>query len=311
MGTALVIALCLRDDPPPPDSPDQPVTPRATLDELHEAIRHPVLWLLIAFLMLWNFSPLSMTVIYLHWTQTLGFSEVFYGHTVVWLGVGAMTASLGYGLYCRLVPRVVLMHMAIVLGIVATWAYGLVVDESTAGVVSALVGFTHMTATLILLDMAGQICPVRSAGTVFGVLMSVQNLSVMVAIWLGGQLYDTWLTALRSAERIPYPGGRQRPADRRLLVAASPAQTRNGCHRRSRRGHRPQNRRNDDLTRLMRPAWRRQISPADGRDAEFPHLSRDGRKVNGHGLEGHSLSRHGLERHGLESHRFGGRLAPE
>jgi MFS family permease len=192
-GVACLIASCLRNDPAPPDAFDHGMTARDTLDELADSLRHPVLWLLVAFLVLWNFTPLSMTVVYLYWTRALGFDEVFYGHTVVWLAVGAMTASLGYGLYCRRVTRSVLMHLSIVLGIAATWAYWTVFDRSTAGVVSALVGFAHMTATLILLDLAAQICPVRSAGTVFGVLMAVQNGSVLVATWLGGVLYDAWL----------------------------------------------------------------------------------------------------------------------
>ena len=193
-AVAWLITLCLRDDPPPPDGDDEPVTWRATLAELGESVRQPVLWLLVAFLVLWNFTPLSTTVVYLHWTRTLGFDEVFYGHTVVWLAVGSVAASLGYGLYCRRIARSTLMHLSIVLGIVATWAYGMVFDQSTAGAVSALVGFVHMTATLILLDLAAQICPVRSAGTVFGVLMAVQNASVLVATWLGGVCYDAWLT---------------------------------------------------------------------------------------------------------------------
>jgi MFS family permease len=198
-GVAWIIAACLRDDPSPPDAADQNVTWRETLDELSDSLHRPVLWLLVAFLVLWNFTPLSMTVVYLYWTRTLGFDEVFYGHTVVWLAVGAMSASIGYGLYCRLVPRAVLMHLSIVLGIAATWAYWTVLDRSSAGVVSALVGFAHMTATLILLDLAAQICPVRSAGTVFGVLMSVQNASVMAATWLGGELYDAWSTRFGAA----------------------------------------------------------------------------------------------------------------
>ncbi|HTU25837.1 MAG TPA: MFS transporter [Pirellulales bacterium] len=191
---AWMIACSLRDDPPPPDeAPSHGVTWRETRDEMLDAVRHPVLWLLIAFLVLWNFTPLSMTVVYLHWTRVLGFDEVFYGHTVVWLAAGAMAASLAYGLYCRRVTRAFLMHLSIVLGIAATWAYWMVWEPKTAGIVSALVGFTHMTATLILLDLAAQICPVRSAGTVFGVLMAVQNGSVMAATWWGGELYDAWL----------------------------------------------------------------------------------------------------------------------
>ena len=134
---------------------------RATLGELVRSMRRPTLWLLIAFLMLWNFTPLSMTIIYLHWTRTLGFDEVFYGRTVVWLAVGAMIASLGYGLYCRRIARTVLMHLSILLGIAATWAYAVVVDRQTACLIAALVGFAHMTATLILLDLSAQICPVR------------------------------------------------------------------------------------------------------------------------------------------------------
>ncbi len=195
-GVAWLIAAFLRDDPPPPDSADAPehvVTWRETRDELVTSVKQPVLWLLIAFLVLWNFTPLSMTVVYLHWTRTLGFDEVFYGHTVIWLAAGAMTASLGYGIYCRRVPRPILMHMAIVLGIAATWAYWTVFDQRSAGIVSALVGFTHMTATLILLDLSAQICPVRSAGTVFGVLMAVQNASVMAATWVGGVWYESWM----------------------------------------------------------------------------------------------------------------------
>ena len=168
------------------------MTWRETLDELSASIRQPVLWLLVAFLVLWNFTPLSTTVVYLYWTRTLGFDEVFYGNTVVWLAAGSMLASLGYGLYCRRLSRSVLMHLSIVLGIMAAVSYWLVFDRTTAGVVSGLVGFVHMTATLILLDLAAQVCPVRSAGTVFGVLMSVQNASVLAATWLGGMWYDAW-----------------------------------------------------------------------------------------------------------------------
>ena len=192
---AWLITLGLRDDPPPPDRDGEGESWRATLDELAESIRQPVLWLLIAFLVLWNFTPLSTTIVYLYWTRTLGFDEVFYGHTVVWLAAGSMAASLGYGLYCRRIARSSLMHLSIVLGIAATWAYWMAFDRNMAAdMVSALVGFVHMTATLILLDLAAQVCPVRSAGTVFGVLMAVQNASVLAATWLGGMWYSALLT---------------------------------------------------------------------------------------------------------------------
>ena len=52
-----------------------------------------------------------------------------------------------------------LIHASIVLGIGGTAAYGWMVDQVSAVVVTCVVGFVYMTATLIQLDLAARTCP--------------------------------------------------------------------------------------------------------------------------------------------------------
>jgi hypothetical protein len=143
-----------------------------------------------AFLFLWHFNPFSNSVLYLHMTRALGLSERFYGATVTLTALVSMAASAAYVSYCRRVRMAVLVHASIALGVVSTLAYATVVDEPSAVLVTLGAGFTYMTATLIQLDLAARVCPPETAGTVFALLMALENLSASAATWLGGALYD-------------------------------------------------------------------------------------------------------------------------
>ena len=144
-----------------------------------------------AFLFLWNFNPFSNTVLHLYMSRALGLSEQFYGTTVALTAVMSIAASVAYALYCRRVPMSVLVHGSIALGVVSTLGYGAVVDERSAILVTLGVAFTYMTATLIQLDLAARNCPPETAGTVFALLMALENLSGSASTWLGGVLYDS------------------------------------------------------------------------------------------------------------------------
>ena len=65
-----------------------------------------------------------------------------------------------------------LVHVSIAAGVVSTLAYGLVDGEPSLYAVSAVVGFTYMTGSLVQLDLAAQVCPRRWAGTLFATLMA-------------------------------------------------------------------------------------------------------------------------------------------
>jgi predicted MFS family arabinose efflux permease len=142
------------------------------------------------FLFLWNFNPFSNVVLHVHMTRALGFSERFYGVTVALTAVASIAASIAYGLYCRRVPMRVLVHASVVLGVLSTLGYATLTDRKSAVLVTLAVGVTYMTATLIQLDLAARACPPEVAGTLFALLMALENLGASSSTWLGGLLYD-------------------------------------------------------------------------------------------------------------------------
>lgn len=169
--------------------------PRAAAS-LVEAARSPGVLLAGAFLFLWNFNPFSTAVLYLHMTEQLGLSEQFYGHSVSLMALGALLASGLYGFYCRRVPFGLLLHGSVACGVLATVAYLALRDSRSAAILSLAVGFFHMTGTMVQLDLAARHCPLKSAATVFALLMALSNVSTSLATWLGGLFYERWLETL-------------------------------------------------------------------------------------------------------------------
>jgi hypothetical protein len=144
------------------------------------------------FLFLWNFNPLSSTVLQVHMTKTMQFSQSFCGTTSSIQAVGAIVASIAYGFYCRRVRFWVLIHLSILAGALSTASYWLMEDMWSAQVVAFIVGFTYLTGSLIQLELAARVCPIAVAGTTFALLMSVTNLSTVASEGVGGNLYDYW-----------------------------------------------------------------------------------------------------------------------
>jgi len=167
-----------------------------TWEALKEAGSSPVLLSVSAFLFLWSLDPLSTTVVYIHITETLGWSEQFFGYTLSLLALGCILGSIGYAFYCRRVPMRLLTHLAIVLGALSQAAYCTMDTRSAAVVVHILVGATWMTATLIQLDLAARVCPPKAAATVFAVLMALTNLASSLGEWIGGFGYDKLLQGI-------------------------------------------------------------------------------------------------------------------
>jgi Na+/melibiose symporter-like transporter len=174
----------------------QPVSSvAAAAGALGKTLRHPAILAIGAFLFLWNFNPFSTAVLYMHMVEHMGFSEQFYGNTVTVQAVGSLLASLSYATYCRRLSVLRLVHLSIAAGVLATIAYWGLVGTKSALVISFVVGFVYMTATMIQLDLAARVCDLLTAGTTFALLMSLTNLAVSLSMGLGGTIY------VRLAER--------------------------------------------------------------------------------------------------------------
>jgi hypothetical protein len=193
---AMVLAVVCVREPIPVASP---TAAREVALALRRAARTPAVLGIGAFLFLWNFNPFSTAVLHYHMTRALGFREGFYGNTLSLLSLSSIAACATYGLYSRRVPRQVLAHTSVALGVVSTLAYLAMSDERSAVLVTLAIGFTYMTATLIQFDLAAQVCPPEAAGTVFATLMAVSNLSAGLSTWLGGIWYERWAALCGSA----------------------------------------------------------------------------------------------------------------
>ena len=78
-----------------------------------------------------------------------------------------------------------------------------------------------MTATLIQIDLAARTCPPETAGTVFALLMALENLSASASTWLGGVLYDEGKERWGSRRQLPGPRA-DRFGTHGLLLAGRP-----------------------------------------------------------------------------------------
>jgi MFS family permease len=163
---------------------------RDAIAALTKSLKSPDVQAVGAFTFLWHFNPFCQAVVYLHMRNHLAFSEDFYGDTMSIIAVGSLLACVSYGMYCRRVPMRLMVHLAVGLGVASTWAYWHVTDRTSAAAVSLLTGFTYMTASMILVDLAARACPIATAGTLFALFMALCNTSSALTTWLGGTLYQ-------------------------------------------------------------------------------------------------------------------------
>jgi MFS family permease len=188
-GVAFALALFAVDE----DRPGPPrESPAGAVRALGTALRNPLILAVCAFLFLWSFQPFSPSVLYVYVTEEIGLSEQFYGYKMALLSTAAVAGSVAYGFYCRRVRFMTLIHLSIAAGVVCTTAYWFLRGAGSAVVVTLLVGFTYVTATLIQLDLTARVCPPRVAATLFALVMALSNLSLSLADGAGGFLYDLW-----------------------------------------------------------------------------------------------------------------------
>lgn len=193
LGAAFSLALTIaiaRE----PRQPREHASFRHTVHHLVSAFRTRTILVLGAYLFLWHFNPFTNTVLRVHLVHGLDLSESVYGEVKSIQAIGAACGTVAYGFYCRCFSRTALFHASIAVSIVSNLCYLLLVDRATALVASALYGVAYGSATLMVLDVAAQLCPARAAGTIFAGLMSVANLGMTAAELAGVK----WYAALQS-----------------------------------------------------------------------------------------------------------------
>lgn len=170
----------------------EPAVVRAphSLSDLRRALATPGLGRIVGIQFLWSMNPLWVSVLYLHLTDTLAFSEQTYGNTYTLFSAGCVLASVGYAFYCRRVRMGTLLHLSIVTGIAANAVYWSMTSPGQAYAISVVAGWAYMTGMLIQLDLAARVVPISVAATLFALIMALTNFAASLSEALGGYLYE-------------------------------------------------------------------------------------------------------------------------
>ena len=143
-----------------------------------------------ALLTLWSFNPVWGSVLYVHMTEDLGFSEQDFGNVTSAFFLGSLLGSVGYGIYCRSVRLSMLLHLSILAAIISNAVYWQLGSLTSAYLVSVIAGAAYMTGTLIQLDLTARIIPAKAAATVFATVMAVTNFAGSGSEAFGGWLFE-------------------------------------------------------------------------------------------------------------------------
>jgi MFS family permease len=157
---------------------------------LADALKKRELWIIGSFLFFYYFSPGFATPLYYALTDDLKFPQGFIGI------LGSITSAgwiAGAVLYPRLFEPMSsrrLLNVSIALGTATALAYLLLVNETSAVILSFCSGFAAMLATVATVTLAADYCPPRTEGFSFAVMMSLINLATSSGDIIGSYLFD-------------------------------------------------------------------------------------------------------------------------
>ncbi|MGE4091566.1 MAG: MFS transporter [Candidatus Binatia bacterium] len=161
-----------------------------TFHALRYSAQSRILWLVVVFLFLWNFSPSLGTPLLYYQRDILHFSKVFIGTLGALSNAAGIVGAIVFFLYCRQISLTHLLTLAVLLGVISALGYLGLVGPKSAIVLALFFGFIWQITHLTVLDLAARTCPVGAEGTVFALLMSTLNLGKTGGTALGGWLYD-------------------------------------------------------------------------------------------------------------------------
>jgi MFS family permease len=162
---------------------------KSTLAGLKTSFDRRELWLVVAFMFLYYFSPGLSTPLYFTMTDSLHFSQAFIGILGSVQSAGWVVGALLYRRFLGKLTLKNLLNLSIALGTLTTAAFVLLSSEASAAIIYFCSGFAAMLATVATLTLAADYCPPRAEGFAFAVLMSIINLASSAADNVGSFLF--------------------------------------------------------------------------------------------------------------------------
>lgn len=171
---------------------------KLNLVELNQATRgllaafaSPLLWFVLAFLVLLWANPGLVTPLNYHMTTTLQLSDEFVAGMDGVFSIGAIVGAGAFYLLTLAKPSMRRMQViGILVGAAGMLPYFAMQGQTSAVVASLTWGFGYMVGNLATLSLAAAACPKRAEAFVFAALMSAGNFASSQADVWGSQLYE-------------------------------------------------------------------------------------------------------------------------
>jgi MFS family permease len=163
---------------------------KATFGALLATFGRRELWLVGAFLFLYNFNPGFGTPLYYSMTDELRFSQQFIGILGAVSSAGWIAGALLYRWRLRGMTSQALLYLSIACGTAATLLFLFLADPVAAIIVNFLAGIAGMIAMVASLTLAADFCPEGSEGFTFAALASVTNLAAALSDNVGSLLFE-------------------------------------------------------------------------------------------------------------------------
>ncbi len=192
LALALIVYLYLQEKPSRlPKREDAWVESKEKLSTLFHS---DTLMTAGALLFLFYLAPGFSSALYYIQTDTLKFTQKFIGWQAVLGGVAGMVGTLVYARACKTIPLRLLLICGIALSGACTLFYIYYQSRGSALLITASSGLLSTFGVLPLFDLATRATPKGCESLGFALMMSVRNLAVACADWIGSWLmqYQHW-----------------------------------------------------------------------------------------------------------------------
>ncbi|PXW91220.1 putative MFS family arabinose efflux permease [Nitrosomonas sp. Nm84] len=146
-------------------------------------------WLVGAFIFLFNFSPSFGPAFLYYQIDVLGFNQQYIGFLNAVDSAASILGALIYAPLARSTPLRRLINFAIGLSVITLLTYLGYMGEFSALLIHVIWGIAGMITTLAFLDLAARACPRRAEATFFALLMAIFNLGTLASQNVGAHLY--------------------------------------------------------------------------------------------------------------------------
>ncbi|MGA2401038.1 MAG: MFS transporter [Syntrophobacteraceae bacterium] len=160
--------------------------------QLKTLLHSRTLWTAGCLIFLFHVTPGFATPLYYIQIDKLGFSQPFIGWLALIGGITGMAGALIYARVCKAMPLGPLLAGGIILSSMLTLLYLYYESHNAAIIITAVNGLGGTLAVIPLYDLAARATPRGCEGLGFALMMSLRNLAVNGADWVGSWLMQSW-----------------------------------------------------------------------------------------------------------------------